>query len=166
MENWVRIDGFPKYTISSDGEVRHISSQRSLTPQINQSGVPYVVLMRDWTHCSRALARLVARAYLPRPSQAFDTPINLDGDRFNCAVENLMWRPRWFAVQYHRQFTDAPAARVEAPLRASESSEVHFSSLEAASRYGLLEHDVVRSVLHGTYVWPTNQQFELVEGGF
>jgi NUMOD4 motif len=161
-EMWVQIEGFPDYSVSTSGEVRHDSNLRLLRPQINQLGIPYVGMMRDNEQKQRSLARLVANAYLPRFLEAFDTPINLDGDRMNCAVENLMWRPRWFAIRYNRQFKEPYYRRIEAPLRAIEDSEVHSSSIEAAIRYGLLERDICLSIEHRTYVWPTYQIFELV----
>jgi hypothetical protein len=119
--------------------------------------------MGDNGHFSRGLARLVAKAFLPTPPKAFDTPINLDGDRYNCAVDNLMWRPRWFAIQYHRQFIEKPPyGRINRPLRAIDDSEVYSTSLDAAIAYGALERDLIRSVFDETYVWPIHKQFELV----
>lgn len=158
---WRSIDGFPKYSVNQDGHIQHNRSGRIIQPQMNQSGVPYVELMRDDGRFSRGLARLVAKTFISRDLEPFDTPINLDGDRWNCAVDNLMWRPRWFAIRYHQQFRDTPRNRINRPLRASDSSEVHLTSLDAAIRYGLLEFDIGRSVLFGHIVWPTYQTFEL-----
>lgn len=160
---WTPIDDFPGYSVSTEGEVRHDSNLRPLKPQINQSGVPYIGLFRDYSQKKRSLARLVATTYIPRSLEAFDTPINLDGDRLNCSVENLMWRPRWFAILYNQQFSDPYYGRINAPLRATDNQEVHSSSLEAAIRYGLLERDLVLSIEHNTFVWPTYQYFEIVE---
>ena len=103
----------------------------------------------------------MAKAFLPPPSDVFDTPINLDGNRFNCAVDNLMCRPRWFAVRYNQQFThgryDRPLGR---PVTAIETGEVFPDSFLAACRYGLLERDLVLSIEHNTVTWPTYQTFE------
>jgi hypothetical protein len=160
---WVWIDGFPDYSVSNEGKVRHDSNLRLVKPQINQLGVVYVGLMRDHEQKQRVLARLVADAFLPRTLEAFNTPINLDGDRFNCAVDNLMWRPRWFAIRYNRQFREPYYGRINHPLRSVDDSEVHLSSLDAAIRYGLLERDICLSIEHNTLVWPTYQQFEIME---
>jgi hypothetical protein len=100
---------------------------------------------------------------MPDRSEAFDTPINLDGDRFNCCLQNLMWRPRWFAVQYNRQFRERYDRPIEVPLKAADTKEVFPNSLAAAIRYGLLERDVVLSIEHNTLTWPTYQKFEVVE---
>lgn len=161
--DWVPVQGFPGYSVNNLGQVRRDANGRILQVKINQYGVPYVGLMREWEQKQRSLSLLVARAFLPRSLEAFDTPINLDGDRFNCTVENLMWRPRWFAVQYNRQFREPYEEPIERPIRDTKGREVLLDSLEVATRYGLLERDVVLSILNRTYVWPTYQTFEVVE---
>lgn len=160
-EEWVPLDSFPGYSVNPLGQVRKDSSGRILQPRINQYGVPYVGLMRDWRQCIRSLPRLIAMTYLQPPSEIFDTPINLDGDRTNCEVDNLMWRPRWYAIYYVNQFKERYEHPIDAPVRAVETEEVFPNSLAAACRYGLLEREVVLSVLNKTPTWPTYQMFEL-----
>lgn len=161
-DDWRPVEGFPGYSVNPLGQISRDSTGRLLIPRFNQYGVPYVGLMRDWQQCSRSLPRLVARAFLPSPSNIFDTPIQIDGDRSNCRVDNLMWRPRWYAVLYNRQFEDRYDNPIEAPVRAVNEGERFPNSLEAACRYGLLEREVVLSVLNRTPAWPTYQYFELV----
>jgi len=160
--DWRPIEGFPGYSINPLGQVSRDSTGRLLVPRFNQYGIPYVGLMRNWQQCSRSLPRLVARAFLPSPSDIFDTPIQIDGDRSNCRMDNLMWRPRWYAVLYNRQFEDRYDHPIEAPIRAVNEGERFPNSLRAASRYGLLEREVVLSVLNRIPAWPTYQYFELV----
>jgi hypothetical protein len=162
MEDWEPIRGFPGYSVNRLGQVRKDSTRHILAPQINQYGVPYVGLMRDWKQQQRSLAKLVARTFIPNESDIFDTPINLDGNRFNCAVENLMWRPRWFAVRYNQQFThNRYQEPIGAPVRAIETGEVFRDSFDAACRYGVLEGDLVTSVKTGKLTWPIYITFEL-----
>jgi hypothetical protein len=106
---------------------------------------------------------MVARAFLSEPSDIFDTPIQLDGDPANCNVDNLMWRPRWYAIQYKRQFRERYDNPINTPIRSVADGETFSNSLEAACRYGLLEREVVLSVVNRTPAWPTYQYFELVE---
>jgi hypothetical protein len=160
--DWVPVEGFPGYSINPLGQVAKDSTGRLLIPRYNQYGVPYVGLMREWQQCSRSLPRLVARAFLPAPSDIFDTPIQLDGDRSNCRADNLMWRPRWYAVQYNRQFDDRYDHPINSPVRERHDRERFPNSLAAACRYGLLEREVVLSILNRTPTWPTYQYFELV----
>lgn len=160
-DEWVPVQGFLGYSVNPLGQVQKDSTKRLLHTRLNQYGVPYVGLMRDWRQCIRSLPRLVATAFLPTPNEIFDTPINLDGDRTNCHVDNLMWRPRWYAIYYVNQFKDPYGNPIEVPVRALETKEVFANSLDAACRYGLLEREVVLSVLNQTPTWPTYQMFEL-----
>lgn len=161
-DTWVPVEGFPGYSINPLGQVSRDSTGRLLVPRYNQYGVPYVGLMRDWEQCSRSLPRLVAKAFLQRPSDIFDTPIQIDGDRSNCQIDNLMWRPRWYAVLYNRQFDgDRYDHPVKESVREAASGERFPNSLAAACRFGLLEREVVLSVHNRTPAWPTYQYFEL-----
>lgn len=162
-DNWHPVPGFLEYSINPLGQVRRDSTGRIISPRYNQYGVPYVGLMRQWQQCIRSLPRLVARTFLPPPSDIFDTPIQIDGDPTNCRVDNLMWRPRWYAILYKRQFEDRYDNPLNEPVRAVNEKERFSNSLEAACRYGLLEREVVLSVLNRTPAWPTYQYFELVE---
>jgi hypothetical protein len=159
---WRPVEGFPGYSVNPLGEVVNDSTGRFLIPRYNQYGVPYVGLMREWQQCTRSLPKLVARAFLPRPSDIFDTPIQLDGNPTNCRVDNLMWRPRWYAVLYKRQFEDRYDHPIDVPVHAVSEKEKFPNSLAAACRYGLLEREVVLSILNRTPAWPTYQYFELV----
>lgn len=166
IDNWQPIGGFPGYSVNSLGHVRKDSSKRILVPRFNQYGVPYVGLMRDWQQCVRSLPRLVAQAFIPQHNEIFDTPVQIDGDRSNCRVDNLMWRPRWYAVMYNRQFDGERYEHpIDVPVRVidDEYPQTFPNSLEAACAFGLLEREVVMSVLNHTPAWPTYQYFELVE---
>jgi hypothetical protein len=162
-DEWVPVEGFPGYSVNPLGQVRKDSTGRILHTRLNQYGVPYVGLMREWKQHIRSLPKLVATAFLPPPNDIFDTPINLDGDRTNCRVDNLMWRPRWYAVNYVNQFKDRYDNPIEADVLAVDTEEMFPNSLAAACRYGLLEREVVLSVLNNTLTWPTYQRFEVVE---
>lgn len=162
-EKWKHVQGFPGYSVNPLGQVRKDSTGRLLIPRYNQYGVPYVGMMRDWQQCSRSIPRLVARAFLSEPSDLFDTPIQLDGDRSNCRVDNLMWRPRWYAVRYNQQFVERYDHPIEIPVRSLSDQKTFPDSLAAGCNYGLLEREVVMSVYNRTPAWPTYQYFELAE---
>lgn len=162
-DNWRPIEGFSGYSVNPLGQVRHDSNARVLQPRINQYGVPYVGLMREWRQCARSLPRLVANAFLSPPSEIFDTPIQLDGDPLNCRVDNLMWRPRWYAIRYKWQFKERYPNAIDEPVHAIHENERFPDSFSAARRYGLLEEEVVQSIINRTPTWPTYQYFERVE---
>lgn len=163
MEDWVVIQEFPMYSVSDLGRIRQDNHDRIIQPRANQYGGVYVGLMSHGVQSVRSLPLLVATYFLERGLASFDTPINLDGDRWNCEAANLMWRPRSFARKYNRQFKEGPWVSILEPVRCKETRERFPTSFEAACRYGLLEHDVVAAIEHMTYAWPTYQTFELAE---
>lgn len=162
-DEWNPVADFPGYSVNPLGQVRKDSTGRLLHTRVNQYGVPYVGLMREWRQCIRSLPRLVATAFLPESNAIFDTPINLDGDRSNCQVENLAWRPRWYAVYYNNQFKERYDNPIDAPIIEGDTLEKFPNSLAAACTFGLLEREVVLSILNRTLTWPTYQQFELID---
>lgn len=163
QEHWKPIESFPEYDVSNHGNIRSNASGRLLRLNTNQYGVLQVGLMRDGVQRHRSVPLLVAQAFIPQPPGPFDTPINLDGDRFNNHVDNLLWRPRWFAVRYNQQFRYPTIDPILSPIVDLGSGEISENSFECAKRYGLLESDVVLSIVNRTYVWPTYQQFGVLE---
>lgn len=162
-ERWLPIPQFPGYMISDWGRVLTEKSGRLLALSDNQYGVQCVGLMRNGEQKHRSVPRLVANAFLPQPTEVFNTPINLDGDRHNNHVSNLAWRPRWFAVKFNRQFRQPYPYPINAPIMDMQTRQVSPNSFEAAKRYGVLEQDIVMSIHERTVVWPTYQEFRIVE---
>lgn len=161
-EQWLTIDEFPDYSVSSYGRVRNDLTGRILSLSTTQFGLVNVGMMSGGVQYHRSVPKLVAKAFLPVRPEPFDTPINLDGDRNNNRVDNLVWRPRWFAVKYNRQFRYPYHNPILSPLVENKTGEVCQNSSECAVRYGLLEEDIVLSILNRTYVWPTYQEFALL----
>lgn len=162
-EEWRPIELFPDYEVSNHGRIRTNKSGRILQVNVNQYGLVQVGLMRDGVQRHRSVPLLVAKAFLSEPGGPFDTPINLDGDRYNNRLENLTWRPRWFAIRYNRQFRYPYENHISLPIEDIKTGEVSENSLECAKQYGLLESDVVLSIMNHTYVWPTYQEFRVLE---
>lgn len=160
------IPDFPAYMVSDEGTVMNKYTERVLALTVNRSNVVQVGLMRDGKQHKRGVALLVARAFLDPPvPETFDTPIHLDGDYLNNHVDNLMWRPRWFAIKYqmqHNTYSGFPAN----PHKLIEiNTKMKFkNSWEATTRFGLLEMDLIMSMSNRTYVWPTYQQFRVLNG--
>jgi hypothetical protein len=162
-EQWAEIFGFPKYRVSNYGRVKRDDREHPVGVHVNQQGIAYVSLMNGTEQVHRALARLVAKAFLTQKNDAFDTPINLDGDRLHCHADNLEWRPRWFAIQYHMQFNNRWHNPIESPLRDMDTGEVYDNSWTVVTTFGLLEKDVVLSVDHYTVCWPTFKRFQYAD---
>ena len=125
QERWAPIEGFPLYEVSDQGRVRNVKTGHIKIPQINQAGIVNVLLVARGEQSRRSVAVMVAEAFLPEPPQTWNaTPINMDGDRTNNWVDNLEWRPRWFAIRYHQQFHRG-VARGSPPRQSREPRRVH-----------------------------------------
>lgn len=159
---WKAIPQFDQYSVSDKGQVRSNKSERLLTRTWNNSGIVRVGMMRNGVQYQRSVPLLVARAFIAQTNENFDTPINLDGDKWNNFVWNLMWRPRWFAVKYTCQFRYPYLNPIYDEIRDVDTGEISFDSLSCAKQYGLLESDIVLSIYNKHPVWPTNQRFEVV----
>jgi hypothetical protein len=146
--------------------VRNDETERLMTLHVNQRGIVNVSFNRKGKQYKRSVAVLVANAFLTTArSLAFDTPINLDGDRRNNRVENLLWRPRWYATEYFRQFNNDPliSRGIDRPVEEFKTGEVFKNSWDAAVTNGLLDFEVVKSIAEKTYAWPTYQRFRIHE---
>lgn len=162
MEYWFDIHEFPGYEVSSLGRVRNKRTSHILLQLMNNRRLRYVGLVKRGVQHKRSVSRLVARACLADPpNDAYDTPIHLDGDRENNEAHNLMWRPRWFARNYHNQFKIGP--RSSQPVEEVRTEEYFETPWEAVIKYGLLEVDILYSTHAFVPVWPTRQRFRFIE---
>lgn len=162
-EKWQVIEAFPRYSVSNYGYTRRDATGRIMAYSRNQSGLVCVGLMKGSIQHHVSVPLMVARAFIPRTLSAFDTPINKDGNRWNNSVENLVWRPRWFAVLYNKQFTEPYDYPIPFPIRECRTQEVFANSFVCSITFGLLERDLVLSILNNTYTAITYQKFEVVD---
>lgn len=166
MQEWASLEtvGFPGYELSNDGLVRNERTGKILKTSANQEGIVRVGLMRrdEGRQITVSLVRLVARMFVLGRSVTFDTPIQLNGNRFDCDAKNIMWRPRWFAVKYFHQFVETKDPLFRAKVMDVESSREYLDSREVATTNGLLEADILKSVSDGSPCFPTWQIFSRV----
>lgn len=158
------IEDFPSYLISPDGTIYNAENGLRRKPSRTRNGSVKITLHRNGIPYTRSVALLVANAYLWNdfdPS-LFDTPIHLDNDQKNNHVENLAWRPRWFAVRYQRQYWN-PNYRHATTVVEDVNTEIVYSSLvEVCQTFGLLYVDVINSCTRHEHVFPTWQYFRFV----
>lgn len=159
---WSVIPEFPDYSVSTEGEIRNNETERVLRPTANQSGLAQVGLMKDGRQYKRGVALIVAKAFIEQPNDRFNTPINLNGDRMDNRVDNLEWRPRWFAVKYHQQFHN-DLRGFDRPIEDVATGEQFETSWEAATKYGLIDREILMATLNRTHVWPTYQKFRVLD---
>lgn len=162
---WIELQEFPNYAVCEDGSVMNTRTDMLKQPSRNQQGINVVNLSINNTQHIRSLAPLIAAAFIDRSEIPghFDTPIHLDGDRDNCGVWNLAWRPRWFARKYHQQFTPWERENrfgFQTPVILLDTDEIFPTSWEPAVKYGLLDREIFIATLNRTFVFPHNFRFE------
>jgi hypothetical protein len=161
-ERWQELEEFPDYAISEYGEVANIKTGMPRKTSINQQGIVKISLYQGRELITRSVAVMVAEAFVPGETEFFNTPIHLDGDRENCRADNLMWRPRWFAVQYHRQFHNEDFHRMDVRIEELTTGREYQSVKEACMDLGLYYNDVYRSYVHEIQIPLTRHEFRLL----
>lgn len=160
MDEWRQVNAFPNYSVSDAGSVMNEKTGRVMKVLSNRTGSTYVGLIRNGQQYNRSVPLIVAQAFVMSARKlSFDTPINLDGDRFNNRADNLVWRPRWFAVKYFDQFKNDTAG-FPGPIEEMQTHEQFKSSWDAAVKFGLLNVEVILAIVNETQVWPTYQWFQ------
>lgn len=163
LERWKDVVGFSDYVVSNYGEVYCSRTGRILRQTPVQYGMLTVGLWRDNKQHRRSVATLVATAFLDKQRDDFNTPIHLDGDRSNCRVDNLAWRPRHFAVRYHLERKNPRFPKWKRPFELVQTEEEFDSIGVAAVKYGMLESDIFIGLTNGTSVFPMWVHFRYLE---
>ncbi len=161
-ERWLEIEEFPNYMISNRGHVYGVHRREEKRVVRNQQGLLMVQLIRNRQTSMRSVALLVARAFVPEEDSRFNTPIHLDGNRENCDAENLAWRPRAFAIAYHRQFGSDDFYNPGSAVMDVETGERFNDTRDASVRYGLIRIHIFLAATNGTSVFPTGQEFVII----
>lgn len=154
------IPEFEEYSITKDGIVYNASGGIR-RPSLTQNGAVKITLYRDGVPYTKSLSLLVAKTWLwnDHDPEIFNTPIHLDNDIRNVHVDNLKWRPRWFAVKYAKQYWNEEFRFSRTKIMDMDTGEIYVGFLQPCQRYGLLYLDVMKSCVQGTNVFPTWKDF-------
>lgn len=163
-----QIENFPKYFITTDGEV--ISNGKKLKPRINKNGYEYVNLYNKDGRKTKKIHRLVAETFIPNPKNAPQVN-HIDCNKLNNHVENLEWctqqentlhAVRNNLIDYNTQ-ARINASRNNGKMRAKKillqnlvtKEETVFESIQACSKYfGNKNNSTVASALRrGTILY-------------
>ena len=160
-EVWRVIPEFPDYKISNRGRVIKTTTGKLMKESYNKAGHAKVGFVRGGVQTARSIRVLVAEAFVDGDDDIFDTPINLDGDHKNNNDWNLVWRPRWFAIKYARQFHEYTPGQDLGPIHEIGTHRTYDTIQSAALQNGLLIYDVWVSVITRKETRPNRQLFRL-----
>jgi hypothetical protein len=112
---------------------------------------------------------LVARGFVEGRSEIYDTVINLDGDQTNLHFTNLLWRPRWFALQWARQQTRITEGKKPQYQRGRivdlDTREVYENVVDAAKHTGSAHSEIFVSAWMQQYTWPDHKRYRFLVDG-
>lgn len=154
-EAWMRFESYPGYSISNTGVIRNDKTHRILKRLILPSGEPAVSLYVSGSSVLRQVTSFMKDTWLePHPIVHFNTVIHLDCDRENCHVDNLVLRPRWFAIKYHKEHSTDLFPNWNKSFRVVETGDVFDTAYECSRQYGALQQDVRRALWNRTPLFP------------
>lgn len=157
------IDDFPGYHVTNHGRFFNSRTGRLMKLSPTNNGDLTVGLMRNKHQFRFSAKGIVARAFVEGENEIFNCPMLLDCDKENLHVDNIVWRPRWFAWCYTHQFNDIENWYFYGPIVDKATRTEYVNYIEAAVIHGLLCKDIMYSVYsEDKLVFPTRQKFAYV----
>lgn len=142
-ETWRKVDGFPDYSVSVDGQVRNDKTWRILSGRVKK--YKRVTLTNGEITKHLQVHRLVATAFIPNPENKTDVN-HKDGNGLNNAVSNLEWTTR-SENMLHKCYVLDREPQMKAVL--CVESGVIYRSQKAAARQMRGDHRGLRACLKG-----------------
>jgi hypothetical protein len=162
-EEWVEIEGFPRYMISTEGRIFNKTTNRYMKWSKNNYGHSKISLLTETGgRHDRSVSHLVAKHCVKKPNADCDRVIHLNGDHGDCRSENLAWRPRWFAWKYSHQLkVPQPAYYKNLPVINLSDNKRYENIIEAGKDEGLLFEHIWHATYTGFSVYPTGSRWEV-----
>lgn len=91
-EIWKRIKNYPKYEVSSYGEVRNIKRKHIISPTYDRrdDDIKVFICNKHGRYESVSLKRLIAETFNSGPHDDCNV-VQIDGDFYNLHTDNLAW---------------------------------------------------------------------------
>lgn len=158
---------FPLYEVSSTGRVFNRNTGREVRPSLTQAGQVKVGLIHiSGSRKTVLVKQLVAEAFVEGQTELFNTVINLDGDQNNNHFSNLVWRPRWFALQWARQNTRISEGKKPqyfvGEVLDLDTREVYDHTVDASKHTGSAPSEIFSSCMMQNTTWPDIKRYRWV----
>lgn len=89
-EVWIKVKGYPLYSISNLGRLRNDKSDKILKGGLDKDGYTQFILCNNGERSHGRLHRLVAEAFIPNPENKPQVN-HIDGNKANNSANNLEW---------------------------------------------------------------------------
>lgn len=162
-EIWIDVFEFPNYSVSNHGRVRNNERERLVKLSKTKQGAMKVNFALRGRQYTRSVKVLVAENFVDGRTYIFDTPMHLDGNQENNNSDNIVWRPRWFALKYFRQFNKKNLYTKKNPIVDKQTGEIYDCIFDAATANGLLCSAILIEIVNQTPMFPTGQIFDWVK---
>lgn len=153
--NFVNIEGFDNYMVSDIGTVYSKISNKLLSPGDNGNGYLYVQLCLGEKRVNRYIHKLVAEAFIEKPSDEYTDVHHLNHCKTDNRVENLRWITRTEHISLH-------TSKAKIAIKCLETGKIYNSLLDAANDLDLRSGNISRH-LQGVIKHVKGYHFEKVD---
>lgn len=154
--NFVDIEGFEDYMISDIGTVYSKKSKRLLSPSVSGSGDHLMVgLCLNGKEIKKWVHRLVAEAFIEKPSDEYTDVHHINYCKTDNRPENLMWLT-------HAEHASLHNSKARIAIRCLETGKTYKSLLDAANDLDLKSGNISRH-LNGAIKHVKGYHFEKVD---
>lgn len=140
--NFVDIEGFEDYMISNIGTVYSKKSKKLLSPGEMASGHLYVTLCLNGKATNKYIHKLVAEAFIEKPSEAHNDVHHINLCKSDNRPENLMFLTHSEHTKMHQESN----IKARIAIRCLETGKTYKSILEAANDLGLKSGNLSRHI--------------------
>lgn len=165
-EQWILIQDFPKYCVSSLGRVQNVTTKSIRSTRPNHQGFPTLVLYKQdsATRYVRQVNMLVAQAFLDEPDHRSMTSVwHINGDLEDCRARNLKWDTRARVMEWNQMWReDGPRLRTP-KIMVNKTGRIFENAYECGKYVGELETAVVSHIEHFPPQHAHNARFRYVE---
>lgn len=149
IEMWLTINEFPKYEVSSFGNVRNIDTKEARKAHVNHQGFPTLTLYNspNPSRYVRQLNKLVAEHFCPPPNFSNENSIwHINGDLTDCRAVNLKWDSRPRVLEWNTMHRDAVPKYKSPKIVHNDSGQVFDTAFDVGLYFGDTESAIISHI--------------------